>query len=721
MPINVTVMQYQPPPTTTPHSDVVPAVVSVLVIVVLGLLIGLVIYKRRRFLQAKEHSDVGVKEQETCIHLEKKVSAEVSEQPEEYSNDHINVKAVDHSCDGTSEKQPKPSPKPRQEASSPQATPSPEEPKPFTPVPSVRIEDLADYIDMKKLAGENGFKADYKTLPNLQLNPWTVASKPENKQKNRYLNIFAYDHSRIVLQPLEDDPHSDYINACYIDGFQEENKYIACQGPNKASLRDIWRMVWQLDVDKIIMLTNPVENGKTKCMQYWDDTGPVTYADMIVTTVKEEVFLDYTLRDFYIHQIGSEDHSRLVRQYHYTTWPDMKPPEYPTPLLNFMRVVNAEQTPGRTVIHCSAGVGRTGTYIALDAMLEQMAHEGQVDVLGFIYQMRQKRIKMVQTSEQYKFIFDALLASFLTGDTVYNADVFRQKLSALKKSEGGAKETGMARQFEILGKLSVSPSVDSRKPKAAITPENLDKNRFQDLVPTDRARPFLRLKMHGDDNDYINANFLPGYRKANVYIGTQMPMLNTVADFWRLVYDHKATTIVMLNTLDPNDKTMSCYWPQEGRIEYGPLVIELNETTKYKSITKRSFTLYNKTSNLEFEDSWVVTQFQYHDWPSDKAIPSSFDGMLTLLELSTQPCERTNAPVIVHCIDGYGATSVYCALMALLDQFKFEKAVNVFQAAHRLRMVSINMMYSEHHFAMCYDVLQDYLDCLASTYENCIW
>ncbi|XP_022097247.1 receptor-type tyrosine-protein phosphatase delta-like [Acanthaster planci] len=721
-PISVTVRnkQQSPSPSTTapPSSAVVPAVVAVLVIVAIGLLITIVVYKRRRSQQAKKLTDIDGKQQPANIYLKTKgLTSDELERPEESSSHpHINVIKVVVTPQSSCTKKPKPSPKPRQkQTNSSPTTPALVEPKPFTSLPPVRIKDLAEYIRSQESKSEKGFEADYKSLPDSQLHPWTVASKPENRQKNRYVNVVAYDYSRIVLEPLEGDPHSDYINACYIDGYKKENKYIASQGPNKASLRDIWRMVWQLDVDKIVMLTNPVENGKVKCMRYWADTGTASYADIVVTTDKEEVFLDYTIRDFSIHQVGIKDR-RFVRQFHYTTWPDMKPPEYPTPLLNFMRVVNAEKNPGRTVIHCSAGVGRTGTYIALDAMLEQMAQEEQVDVLGFIYQMRQKRIKMVQTPEQYKFIFDALLASSLTGDTTYNADDFRQKLSLLKKVEGPAKETGMSRQFETLGKLSVSPYGGRRRSKAALTSENVDKNRFRDLVPTDRARPYLMTRLCDDDSDYINANFLPGYCKKNRYIGTQMPMPNTVADFWRMVYDHKATTIVMLNTLVPEDKTMSCYWPQEGQIDFGPLVIELNETTEYKGVTGRAFTLKMKDSDLESEDSWVVTQFQYHDWPSDMAVPSSFDGMLTLLEL-TQGCHEDMKPIVVHCNDGYGATSVYCALMAMLDQFKFEKAVDVFQAAHRLRMANNSMMYSEHHYAMCYDVFQAHLNS-ATIYEN---
>ncbi|XP_038052730.1 uncharacterized protein LOC119725398 [Patiria miniata] len=285
---------------------------------------------------------------------------------------------------------------------------------------SVRADELLEYIRKKEQADQYGFPADFKTLPDGQLGPATVALKPQNKTKNRDADIIVYDHSRVVLEPLPNDPDSDYINACYIDGYLEKDKYIASQGPTESTVGDFWRMVWQMKVDKIIMLTNPVENGEVKCHHYWPDTGFKTYSDIAVSTVeKEDVFLDYTIRVFQINKVFSAESNRLVKQFHFKTWPDTEAPGQPTTVLNFMQVVNAERNKGRTVVHCSNGIGRTGTYIALDSMLDQMRQEGQVDVLGFIYRMRQKRNKMVQTPAQYRFIFEALLAASKEDDTSY--------------------------------------------------------------------------------------------------------------------------------------------------------------------------------------------------------------------------------------------------------------------------------------------------------------
>ncbi|XP_038048236.1 receptor-type tyrosine-protein phosphatase kappa-like [Patiria miniata] len=668
--------------------------VIVPVLLLIAVVIAVVVFKRRSKETRHQPDTNGVTAQSTVDLTDDCMQDE----PTGASNAYAGVQEVNPSSPPT----------PAADTTAP-ATPSIKK-KSFKAPPPVRIDVLADYIKKKEAAGDGGFKADYKTLPNDQLHPWTVASKPENKKKNRFANVIPYDHSRVVLTPVEKDPHSDYINACYVDGYSETDKYIASQGPNNASLNDMWRMVWQMNVDKIVMLTNPVENGKTKCLQYWPDTGVTAYANITVTIIDEQTFLDHTIRQFNITEVNEEE-TRHVKQFHYTTWPDMKPPEYPAPLLNFMRVVNAEHNEGRTIIHCSAGVGRTGTYICLESMLEQIKQEGQVNVLAFIHRMRQNRIKMVQTPEQYKFLFDALLAASLTGETTYDMTTFRRQLTSLKKKEPGSKDKGMEKQFQHLSELRVSRASGSSK--AGKLPENVEKNRYEDFIPTDRARPFLMTNAHEDDTNYINAHFLPGYRKKDRYITTQMPMPNTTADIWRLVYDQKATCIVMLNHLDEEDDTMCRYWPDKGSIEFGPLVVKLLRSTTHKGVIENTFSLQNKTKS---EPARNVCQFQIQDWPSDQEVPSSRQGMFTLMEL-TQKWHEERPPIVVHCMDGLGRTAVYCTLMSMTEQFQEEKVADVFQAALRLRLVHPSMMYSLDHYAMCYDVFQANLDS-STVYEN---
>ncbi|XP_022097823.1 receptor-type tyrosine-protein phosphatase epsilon-like [Acanthaster planci] len=244
-------------------SSVAGGIAAAVIILILLIIVAIVVYKRRTR-QTKPPRDNGeVSLQGRDVHFVP------DQKPESTSKACVNDSLVEICPEPPPTPKPKPDLKPRQVStnSSKETLEQPvvdedEEELPYAELPSVREENLAEYIRSKDKAGKKGFPTDFQTLPRGLLHPATVAEKPENKTKNRYANVLAYDHSRVVLEPLENDPHSDYINACFVDGYTKADKFIASQGPNKGSLADIWRMVWQYDVDKIIMLTNPVENGK---------------------------------------------------------------------------------------------------------------------------------------------------------------------------------------------------------------------------------------------------------------------------------------------------------------------------------------------------------------------------------------------------------------------------------------------------------------------------
>ncbi|KAH9383056.1 hypothetical protein HPB48_023778 [Haemaphysalis longicornis] len=203
------------------------------------------------------------------------------------------------------------------------------------------------------------------------------------------------DHSRVKLKPITGVPYSDYINANYIDGYCRPKRYIATQGPKSRTVDDFWRMVWQENVCKIVMLTGLVETGKTKCEKYWP-TKSANYGEVQVHLMAEEKFPDYTVRQLHI---TLADTTREVKLFHLQSWPDHGVPLYPNVLLSFRKKVNQYRTfnDAPVVVHCSAGIGRTGAYILLDNLLEQADVEGVVDVVGQLAAMRQNRMNVVET------------------------------------------------------------------------------------------------------------------------------------------------------------------------------------------------------------------------------------------------------------------------------------------------------------------------------------
>ncbi|XP_060021320.1 receptor-type tyrosine-protein phosphatase beta isoform X2 [Lagenorhynchus albirostris] len=236
-----------------------------------------------------------------------------------------------------------------------------------------------------------------------------IALLPENRGKNRYNNILPYDASRVKLSHVDDDPCSDYINASYIPGNNFRREYIATQGPLPGTKDDFWKMAWEQNVHNIVMVTQCVEKGRVKCDHYWPaDQDSLYYGDLILQMLSESVLPEWTIREFRICSEEQLDAHRLIRHFHYTVWPDHGVPETTQSLIQFVRTVRdyINRTPGAgpTAVHCSAGVGRTGTFIALDRILQQLDSKDSVDIYGAVHDLRLHRVHMVQTECQYVYL-----------------------------------------------------------------------------------------------------------------------------------------------------------------------------------------------------------------------------------------------------------------------------------------------------------------------------
>ncbi|XP_063897800.1 uncharacterized protein LOC110373906 [Helicoverpa armigera] len=216
-------------------------------------------------------------------------------------------------------------------------------------------------------------------------------------------------------------------------------RYIATQGPTPATLDAFWRMIWQHRVHTVVMITNLVERGRRKCDMYWPAGGAGSSAEfggVRVTLLHEDVRAAYTVRHMRVHysshcgdSSSSGTDGRTVVQYHYTVWPDHGTPRHPLAVLPFVKAAGKHSS--TVLVHCSAGVGRTGTYIVLDAQLNQLKLTGTLSPLGFLCRARTQRNHLVQTEEQYVFVHDALLEHVRSGDTEVEFPKARQYLAKL--------------------------------------------------------------------------------------------------------------------------------------------------------------------------------------------------------------------------------------------------------------------------------------------------
>ncbi|TMS12429.1 Receptor-type tyrosine-protein phosphatase kappa [Larimichthys crocea] len=579
--------------------------------------------------------------------------------------------------------------------------------------PAIRVADLLQHINLMKTSDSYGFKEEYESFFEGQSASWDVAKKEQNRTKNRYGNIIAYDHSRVILQPIEDDPSSDYINANYIDiwlyrdGYQRPSHYIATQGPVHETVYDFWRMVWQEQSACIVMVTNLVEVGRVKCYKYWPDDAEV-YGDFKVTFVEVEPLAEYVVRTFTLERRGFNE-VREVKQFHFTGWPDHGVPYHATGLLSFIRRVKISNPPsaGPIVVHCSAGAGRTGCFIVIDIMLDMAEREGVVDIYNCVKALRSRRINMVQTEEQYIFIHDAILEACLCGETAIPVCEFKAAFYELIRIDSQTNSSHLKDEFQTLN--SVTPQPQPEDCSIALLPRNQDKNRFMDGLPPDRCLPFL-ITIDGESSNYINAALMDSYRQPAAFIVTQHPLPNTVKDFWRLVYDYGCTSLVMLNEID---LAQGCpqYWPEEGMLRYGPVQVECMSCSMDCDVISRLFRVCNLTRPQE--GYLMVRQFQYLGWAGHREVPASKRSFLKLILQVDQwqrEGEEGEGRTIVHCLNGGGRSGVFCASSIVCEMAKRQSVVDVFHAVKTLRNSKPNMVDTPEQYRFCYDLALEFIE-----------
>uniref|UniRef100_A0A5F8G3Z0 protein-tyrosine-phosphatase n=1 Tax=Monodelphis domestica TaxID=13616 RepID=A0A5F8G3Z0_MONDO len=573
--------------------------------------------------------------------------------------------------------------------------------------PAIRVADLLQHITQMKCAEGYGFKEEYESFFEGQSAPWDSAKKDENRMKNRYGNIIAYDHSRVRLQTLEGDTNSDYINGNYIDGYHRPNHYIATQGPMQETIYDFWRMVWHENTASIIMVTNLVEVGRVKCCKYWPDDTEI-YKDIKVTLIETELLAEYVIRTFAVEKRGVHE-IREIRQFHFTGWPDHGVPYHATGLLGFVRQVKSKSPPnaGPLVVHCSAGAGRTGCFIVIDIMLDMAEREGVVDIYNCVRELRSRRVNMVQTEEQYVFIHDAILEACLCGDTSVPASQVRSLYYDMNKLDPQTNSSQIKEEFRTLN--MVTPTLRVEDCSIALLPRNHEKNRCMDILPPDRCLPFL-ITIDGESSNYINAALMDSYKQPSAFIVTQHPLPNTVKDFWRLVLDYHCTSVVMLNDVDPAQLCPQ-YWPENGVHRHGPIQVEFVSADLEEDIISRIFRIYNASRP---QDGYrMVQQFQFLGWPMYRDTPVSKRSFLKLIRQVEKWQEEYNGGegrTVVHCLNGGGRSGTFCAISIVCEMLRHRRAVDVFHAVKTLRNNKPNMVDLLDQYKFCYEVALEYLN-----------
>ncbi|XP_042676135.1 receptor-type tyrosine-protein phosphatase C isoform X7 [Centrocercus urophasianus] len=594
------------------------------------------------------------------------------------------------------------------------------------PIPSEKL--LETY--KRKIADEGRlFLDEFQSIPRIFTKfPMKEAKRSHNQNKNRYIDILPYDHNRVELSEIPGDPGSDYINASYIDGFKEPRKYIAAQGPKDETTDDFWRMIWEQKATIIVMVTRCEEGNRNKCAQYWPsmENGSATYGDIIVKINESKMCPDYIIQKLHITNGRERTSGRDVTHIQFTSWPDHGVPEDPHLLLKLRRRVNALSNffSGPIVVHCSAGVGRTGTYIGIDAMLEGLDAEGRVDVYGYVVKLRRQRCLMVQVESQYILIHQALVEYNQYGETEVSLSELHSYLNNLKRKDPPSEPSLLEAEFQRL------PSYKGwRTQNTGNREENKNKNRSANTIPYDFNRVPIRNEEEQskegehdseDSSDeesdceesskYINASFITGYWGPKAMIATQGPLQETISDFWQMVFQRKVKVIVMLTELKQGDEELCAQYWGEGRQTYDGIEVQMTDVNSCPSYTIRAFDV----THLKRKETQKVYQYQYHKWNGLDVPEDPKDLVDMILSLKQKVPARAasednrnsrTVPLVIHCCDGSQQTGVFCALMTLLESAETEEVIDVFQVVKALRRSRLGVVSTFEHYQFLYDTI----------------
>ncbi|XP_065344235.1 receptor-type tyrosine-protein phosphatase T-like [Cloeon dipterum] len=556
------------------------------------------------------------------------------------------------------------------------------------------------YNDTVKVLDEPLDEIDFQKskFPLGQTQSWECGSKLENKSKNRFANFAAYDSSRVKLELLPGDVHSDYINANYVDGYERPKAYIAAQGPTADTLDDFWRMVWQEKVSLIVMVTNLVERGKEKCEKYWPEVNQEKrHGRVSVRTINEEINADFITRTLLV---SLYDTNRLVQQLHYTSWPDNGVPLYPQSMAMFVKKMFEHKDKNHPIlVHSSAGAKRTGTVILIDACIRMVRSHGRIDIVNIFSRMRSQRVNLVDNLTQYEFAHLVLLEIIANPTFVISCEHFSDEYKKLKANN-------KKNLKESFSKLKVISERDFQRVETPVKNET-DKCRNPDFISSSNAIVRLFPYENVVTTSFINAVTVDGYQKAKQFIATQVPMKNTVEDFWRMIDQNNVKEIVVLN--EPHISEGEYLPSKERRFTFGKLRIILNDFEDGKKF---------KTLNVQLNTRGIrknVSVKMAYDWKPGKVTPPNTELLIELWDSLKMTNDKDVITVVCH--DGVTACGLFLGIGFVIEKIKLENKVDVGLAVRTLRKSRPAFLSSEIQFGFLYEAAKHYLSSFA-TYGN---
>ncbi|KAM6192169.1 receptor-type tyrosine-protein phosphatase V-like [Sarcoramphus papa] len=576
------------------------------------------------------------------------------------------------------------------------------------PIP---IQNFKQYYEMKTASANHAFFQEFEELKEVGKDqPKVEAELPANVSKNRYPHVLPYDHSRVKLSQLGEDPHSDYINANFMPGYTSQQEFIATQGPLKKTIEDFWRLVWEQNVCNIIMLTVCMENGRVLCDHYWpSESAPVSYGQVRVHLLTQSSSEEWTMREFKLWHEGLRA-ERHVSHLHYTAWPDHGIPESTTSIMTFRELVRehiqSTKDAGPTLVHCSAGVGRTGTFIALDRLLQQMKQEKVVDTFGVVYNLRMNRYLMIQTLSQYVFLHSCILEKILEEPLLGLSGTERSCPIPLKSfaqhyaQKAAKSHVGFLREYETLLEV-VKEEASSATPSSG----NQQTRPSSSILPYDRSRVKFSLLQQGPFSGLLQVWRVPGCSSSREYLAVQGPDKLTMEDFWTLVWEQDVHTILtLLPWQEKGEVPSETCWPLEGDSLCTKMLTIQCGTEKLVSGWR---CIQLKMRHEKKAKERQVQRFLYTLWSSKKQ-----PDVQSLVELLTavrrcMPHRKRAGPLLLHCSGGVSQMGTLISLDCLLHQMKAERIVDVYGVTLQLTRSCCLMTPTLDQYMFLYTCIRD--------------
>ncbi|CAK8679923.1 unnamed protein product [Clavelina lepadiformis] len=536
--------------------------------------------------------------------------------------------------------------------------------------------DLEKIYSTKCANNYAGFYEEFKIIQQQSpILPHESSQTKQNAKKNRYKNVYSNDNSRVILRGSSE---GDYINASYIESFQKGRRFIATQGPKNNTIEDFWTMVWEQNVSIIVMLCRTMEHDKVKYATYWPEPGKKnTHGQFEISTTNEENLGDIKRRTIFILN-RSILKNRTVTQFQLLSWPDHGIPLTTSDMIYLRRMVKEtwqKQATGPIVVHCSAGAGRSGTFIAMDNLCSELEQRGKIDVAGEVLRMRGNRMDMVQTLPQYVFIHKLLLESYMLPGSDVLAPEFTELISKDNWNEKVSKEF---KRLQYLHTISPAGSYTSK------------------VLFMDKNKP----------PEFLNAYYVKIFGYSGNCIASKSAPVGGEEEFLKLLVENNVRTVIEIN-----DKVNQL---SQDSATLGDFCITIDATKVHDGFVEKFLTI---SSAQSFFPAYKASFISLQNW-NDEAVPPNLKTFLDVIQAAQTFCQgHTCSGVLVCCSNGHTRTGTFIAISNLVERLKSENRIDVFRTVKDLRDICPNMVNSLELYKFCYSFVKEYLESFA-TYSN---